>query len=153
MSQCTLQSVQKWPTGHQKRSKEWVETTTSLIINPDSSKYAEGHMLVDDGAGRGSAGDNEYTFWKFRFAEKALNFWLESGDFNYFVTADIGIARYENLNQVVILGGKYLIPDINETINDYTACSGGRKLDPVAMGISYNDTTDTIVIQADFDGR
>jgi len=38
----------------------------------------------------------------------------------------------------MILGGKEFIPDINETISDYTACSFGLKLDPEELNLYYD---------------
>jgi len=46
-------------------------------------------MLIDDGKSQESFANNKYTFWKFRFAEKVLNFWVEKGDINYNVSTDI----------------------------------------------------------------
>lgn len=61
---------------------------TMLIINVDDSNYAEGYMMVDDGSSQVSFANNNYTFWKFRYGEKALNFWVERGNFSYDVTYD-----------------------------------------------------------------
>ena len=33
----------------QNRTRDWEKTMTSLVIQPDSSRYAEGYMLIDDG--------------------------------------------------------------------------------------------------------
>jgi len=43
---------------------------------------------------RESFANNKYTFWKFRFAEKVLNFWVEKGDQNYNVSADVEGAEF-----------------------------------------------------------
>lgn len=46
-------------------------------------------MMVDDGSSQVSFANNNYTFWKFRYGEKALNFWVERGNFSYDVTWDV----------------------------------------------------------------
>jgi len=56
---------------------------TSFMIMRDQSKYAEGYVLIDDGISKSSYDDIKYTFWKLRFAEKSINFWVKYGDFNY----------------------------------------------------------------------
>ena len=55
----------------------------TLVVNRDESHYAEGYLLSDDGISQDNFKDNKFTFWKFRFAEKAINFWVERGDFTY----------------------------------------------------------------------
>ena len=51
------------------------------------------------------------------------------------------------------MGGKEFIPDIAETIGDYTACSFGLKLDPEVLPISYDDRLDVILISTNPNGR
>ena len=63
-----------------------------LVINVDDSQYAEGYMLIDDGTSQESFANNNYTFWKIRYAENAINFWVERGDYRYNVTEDLDYA-------------------------------------------------------------
>ena len=126
---------------------------TTLIINVDDSQYAEGYMLIYDGTNQESFTNNMYTFWKFRFAEKALNFTVESGDINYNVSEYVNNSGFQNLQQVIITGGKEFIPDIAENISDYTACSFGQKLQPEPLDIIYDDRLDVIIITTTPTGR
>lgn len=119
---------------------------TTLIINVDDSNYADGYMMIDDGTSQISFATNYYTFWKFRYGEKALNFWVERGNFSYDVSAEVTGAQFQNLDKVVILGASSLFPNISSDIKNYVACSFGIKLDPEAMTIAYNATMDTIDI-------
>ena len=61
----------------------------TLIVNRDSSNYADGFVLVDDGITQSNFANNLFTFWKIRFAEKAINFWVERGDYLYDVSKSI----------------------------------------------------------------
>jgi len=63
------------------------------------------------------------------------------------------MSGFQNLQQVLITGGKEFIPDIAETINDYTACSFGLKLDPEPLTIMYDDRLDVILISTTPTGR
>lgn len=110
--------------------------------------------MIDSGTSQESFSSNEYTFWKFRYAEKALNFWVERGDFNFDVSKKLGDAKFHLLDKVYILGASSLIPNINkETIKDYTACSFGLKFIPEEMDIYYNSSNDTIEIVPKAGGR
>jgi hypothetical protein len=55
----------------------------SFIIHRDTSDYAEGFTLVDDGSSQSTWDNVDFTFWKLRYAEKSINFWVEWGDFEY----------------------------------------------------------------------
>jgi hypothetical protein len=61
----------------------------SFKIARDSAlKYADGYVLIDDGISADSyavppdgSSAQKFTFWKLRYAEKSINFWVEYGDF------------------------------------------------------------------------
>jgi len=127
-------------------TSDLVKKPTTLIINVDDSNYADGYMMIDDGVSQTSFATNLYTFWKFRYGEKALNFWVERGNFTYDVSTEVSGAQFQNLDKVVILGASSVIPGIKDDISHYTACSFGIKLDPEQMTITYNTTMDTIDI-------
>jgi hypothetical protein len=60
----------------------------SFIVGRDESKsYADGNVFIDDGISAESITFNpnneQYTFWKLRYAEKSINFWVDFGNFNY----------------------------------------------------------------------
>ena len=55
----------------------------SFLINRDDSDYADGFVLIDDGLSWKNFDEDKYTYWKIRYAEKAINFWVERGDFEY----------------------------------------------------------------------
>jgi hypothetical protein len=55
----------------------------SFVIHRDDSQYADGYILVDDGISNTTFDDVDFTFWKIRYAEKSINFWVQWGDFNY----------------------------------------------------------------------
>jgi hypothetical protein len=55
----------------------------SFIIHRDDSQYAEGYILIDDGISAGNFEGVLFTFWKIRYAEKSINFWVDWGDFDY----------------------------------------------------------------------
>lgn len=55
----------------------------SFIIYRDASQYADGNILIDDGIGNNTFDNIEFAFWKLRYAEKSINFWLDWGNFSY----------------------------------------------------------------------
>lgn len=61
----------------------------SFIVARDAAlSYADGYVLIDDGISADSydIGDNnkqKFTYWKLRYAEKSINFWVEYGDYTY----------------------------------------------------------------------
>jgi len=87
-------------------TRDYESSKTSLLINVDDSEYAEGYMMIDNGTSQVSFANNEYSFWKFRYADKALNFWIERGDFKYNVSEHLKDPWFHMLDQVIILGGK-----------------------------------------------
>ena len=52
----------------------------SFYIHRDQSDYAEGYTLVDDGISQNSWDNVDFTFWKLRYAEKSINFWVDWGE-------------------------------------------------------------------------
>jgi hypothetical protein len=78
---------------------------TSFIIGRDQSKnYADGNVYIDDGISAESItfdpSNEKYTFWKLRYAEKSINFWVDFGNFNYVPPTDYKIHL---LREVMIL--------------------------------------------------
>ena len=67
-------------------TKSYETERVTLVVNRDDSNYAEGFIMVDDGLSQTNFIKDDFTYWKLRFAEKALNFWVELGDFTYNVT-------------------------------------------------------------------
>jgi hypothetical protein len=55
----------------------------SFVIHRDASNYAEGFVLADDGESASSWTNVDFAFWKLRYADKSVNFWVDWGDFNY----------------------------------------------------------------------
>lgn len=53
----------------------------SFTIMRDDSDAADGYILVDDGISNTTFTQEEYTFWKLRYAGKGINFWVEHGNF------------------------------------------------------------------------
>jgi hypothetical protein len=56
------------------------------IARDEALKYADGYVLIDDGISSdsyaiGADSSQKFTFWKLRYAEKSINFWVEYGDF------------------------------------------------------------------------
>jgi len=103
-------------------------------------------MMIDNGISQISFTNNEYTFWKFRYAEQAINFWVERGDYHYNVSEDLDYANYQYLQQIAIMGGSKIIPDIADNIGNYTACSFGLKLEPEELTLYYDKYQDAIMI-------
>jgi hypothetical protein len=58
------------------RTYDYERKPITFVVNRDDSQYAEGFILVDDGISKSSYENEEYTFWKVRFAEKSINFWV-----------------------------------------------------------------------------
>jgi len=110
-------------------------------------------MMIDNGTSQASFAANEYTFWKFRYAEKALNFWVERGDFKYNVSQHLEGPQFHVLDQVVILGGSSVDPQIKDSIGHYAACSLGLTLDPEPVAIAYDAVRDTINLTTKAGGR
>lgn len=52
-------------------------------MRDSANAYAEGFVLVDDGESYRSYVDEKYTYWKLRYAEKSINFWVQYGNFDY----------------------------------------------------------------------
>jgi hypothetical protein len=53
------------------------------VARDAAGKYADGYILVDDGVSYRSYMDEQYTFWKVRYAENSINFWVQYGNFDY----------------------------------------------------------------------
>jgi hypothetical protein len=58
------------------------------VARDEALKYADGYVLIDDGISADSyaiptdgSSSQKFTFWKLRYAEKSINFWVEYGDF------------------------------------------------------------------------
>jgi len=86
----------------------------NFIVGRDAAlKHAEGYVLIDDGISAdsydiGEDNSQKFTFWKLRYAEKSINFWVEYGDFQYEPPAGYQI---HYLSKIDILNAN----DLNET--------------------------------------
>lgn len=74
----------------------------TFLIHRDASNYADGYILVDDGASADSyqsieGQPDKYTFWKLRYAEKSVNFWVEYGNFKYKPPQGMNINKLEEI--------------------------------------------------------
>ena len=126
------------PERHETTKNYETEYKISLVISRDDSNYADGFVLVDDGISHGNFANEEYTFWKVRMAEKAINFWVERGNYLFDVYAkDKQII--DQLEEVKILGAQ----DLNNT--DY-ACYMGTELNPKKMNYTYDAVTETLTL-------
>jgi hypothetical protein len=110
------------------------QSRISFLIMRDESQYADGYTLVDDGITTNIFNNTDYTFWKLRYAEKSINFWVQYGDFDYVEPAGMSIAT---LQDIQILQAA----DLADT--DF-ACFMGRNLYPVNMTIDYNPDTQVL---------
>ena len=82
------------------KTKDFEQKPMTFLVNRDESNYSEGFILVDDGISSNSYSDEQYTFWKLRFAEKSLNFWVQYGNFTYQPPQGMAI---DHLEEVKIL--------------------------------------------------
>jgi len=77
--------------------------TSFLVARDESLKYAEGYVLIDDGNSSNSYAMNDtsvhqnFTYWKLRYAEKSINFWVQEGDFTYEPPKGYQIHLLENI--------------------------------------------------------
>ena len=99
----------------------------SFYLHRDQSDYAEGYTLVDDGISQNSWDDVQFSFWKLRYAEKSINFWVDWGTFDY-EPAGLSI---DQLDTIHILNAE----DLSGT---NFACYLGTNLSPVNISFEYN---------------
>jgi hypothetical protein len=94
-------------------------------------------MLVDDGITKDIQFNYNYTYWKLRYAEKSINFWVQYGDFDYHPPEGMTI---DTLQDIQILQAQ----DLNDT--DF-ACFLGTNLNPINMTIDYNPYTYVLTLK------
>lgn len=110
----------------------------SLIINRDDSHYADGYVLVDDGITQSNFANNQYTYWKIRVGETAINFWVERGDFEFDV--------YKHDKKLVDQLGEIHILHASELKDVDHACYLGINLKPKNMTFKYDEESQVLTI-------
>jgi hypothetical protein len=122
-----------------KTTRETEQSPIAFSILRDTSDYADGYILVDDGISQNSydLGVIAFTFWKIRYAEKSINFWVQNGDFNYTPPADQMVDHLDEINI-------YDAADLNDT---NFACFLGTTINPVNLTINYNPYTKTLTLK------
>ena len=93
-------------------------------------------MLIDDGVSASSWDNVDFAFWKLRYAQKSINFWIEWGDFNYNVPEGMTIDQ---------LGNIHIVDAIDLSGTNY-ACYLGLNLDPVDLKISFNPYNNVLTL-------
>jgi len=107
-----------------------------FVINRDASNYAEGFIIIDDGSSANSWDNIDFAFWKLRYAEKSINFWIDWGKFDYKVPEGYTI---DTLGAIHIL-------DAEDLAGTNFACTMGLNLFPSNLVYSYNPYTKVLTL-------
>mmetsp|Transcript_21981 Transcript_21981/g.16338 ORF Transcript_21981/g.16338 Transcript_21981/m.16338 type:complete len:120 (+) Transcript_21981:1658-2017(+) len=108
-----------------------------FIVHRDASNYAEGFIVVDDGISVDSWDNVDFAYWKLRYADKSINFWIDWGKFDYSVPEGYTI---DTLGAIHIL-------DASDLAGTNFACFLGLNLYPTELESSYNPYTQVLTIK------
>jgi len=108
-----------------------------FVINRDASDYAEGFIIIDDGISVNSWDNIDFAFWKLRYAEKSINFWIDWGKFDYEVPEGYTIDT---------LGAIHIV-DAEDLAGTNFACTLGLNLFPTELERSYNPYTRVLTLK------
>ena len=124
--------------------------TTIRVVRDPVTKYAEGHLMLDDGISPNIFSpsyfdiyqyhtyDKNFTHYNIRMSsDKTINFQLQNGDIDYQLPPNM---TYQFLDSIEILNAEDLAD------SDF-ACALNRTWDPINFTVYYTNSTKTLTLK------